>query len=128
MEKKYANQFSYTSLESCFDKKVFKVKSKGIDKKSAANFKRDKEKDLKIIERKIQSGTYKFSPYLELLRVKKRKDFPRLLALPAIRDRIVLDICKEILHSDFNDCEFSDKDTPKKIYCRQKGLQWISKV
>lgn len=67
MKKKYADQFSYANLESCFDKKVVKVKSKGIDKKSATNFKRDKEKELKIIERKIQAGTYKFSPYLELL-------------------------------------------------------------
>ncbi|WP_218330968.1 hypothetical protein [Hydrotalea lipotrueae] len=52
MKKKYADQFSYANLESCFDKKVVKVKSKGIDKKSATNFKRDKEKELKIIERK----------------------------------------------------------------------------
>lgn len=103
MKKKYANQFSYANLESCFDKKVVKVKSKGIDKKSAINFKKDKEKELKIIDRKIQTGTYKFSPYLELLRVKKRRDFPRLLSLPTIRDRIVLDICKEILHADFSD-------------------------
>lgn len=103
MEKKYANQFSYANLESCFEKKVVKVKSKGIDKKSANNFKKDKESELNILERKIQAGTFKFSPYLELLRVKKRNSLPRLLSLPTVRDRIVLDICKDILHSEFDE-------------------------
>jgi retron-type reverse transcriptase len=104
MKKKYADQFSYTNLESCFDKKVAKVKSKGIDKKSANSFKKDKENELKILEKKIQSGTFTFSPYLELLRVKRRDANPRMLSLPTIRDRIVLSTLKEILHIEFSDC------------------------
>jgi|GEM_PF-4728488 len=32
MKKKYAGRFSYSNLESCFDKKVGRVKSKDIDK------------------------------------------------------------------------------------------------
>lgn len=104
MKKKYADQFSYANLESCFDKKVVKVKSKGIDKKSANSFKKNKENELKILEKKIQSGTFTFSPYLELLRVKRRDANPRMLSLPTIRDRIVLSTLKEILHIEFSDC------------------------
>ena len=104
MNKKYAEQFSYSNLETCFDKKVVKVKSKGIDKKSANNFKKDIVNELKFLERKIQNGTFTFSPYLELLRVKRRDSNPRMLSLPTIRDRIVLSTLKEILHVDFADC------------------------
>ena len=118
MEKKYADQFSYANLESCFDKKVVRVKSKGIDKKSANSFKKDKENELKILERKIQNSTFTFSPYLELLRVKRRDFNPRMLSLPTIRDRIVLSTLKEILHVDFADCV--NKELPNSYIRRVK--------
>jgi retron-type reverse transcriptase len=102
--KKYAEYFAYNNLDTVFKTKVSKVSSKGIDKKSSDNFKLHKASELKIIERKTLSGNFQFSPYLEILRVKNRKSIPRLLSLPTIRDRIVLDVIKSILHEDFSDC------------------------
>ncbi len=58
MTKKYANYFDYNNLENVFKSKVSKVTSKGIDKKSSENFKRNKATELKIIERKTTSGNF----------------------------------------------------------------------
>ena len=71
MTKKYADYFAYNNLEKVFKSKVSKVSSKGIDKKSAENFKRDIATELKIIERKTISGKFHFSPYLENSKSKK---------------------------------------------------------
>lgn len=118
MNKKYEDKFSYSNLETCFDKKVVKVKSKGIDKKSASYFKKDKNNELNILERKIKNNTFTFTPYLELLRVKRRDSNPRMLSLPTLRDRIVLSTLKEILHVDFADCV--NKDLPNSFIRRIK--------
>ena len=103
MTDKFANYFTLKNLENSFNSKVSKVSSKGIDKKSTENFKSDKANQLEVLERKIKSGTFKFSPYLEILRVKNRESLPRLLSLPTIRDRIILNITKDILHEEFKD-------------------------
>lgn len=137
MTKKYADYFAYNNLEKVFKSKVSKVSSKGIDKKSAENFKRDIATELKIIERKTISGKFHFSPYLEILRVKNRKTIPRMLSLPTIRDRIVLDITKSILHEDFTDCvnrelpnsyirkvkKFLEKNKTENIYFLKTDIQ-----
>lgn len=103
MNKLFEASFKYENLDLVFKEKVSKVKSRGIDKKSARHFKIDKESQLKILEKKIEDKKFKFSPYLELLKVKNRDSPPRLICIPTIRDRIVLSISKNILHEIFSD-------------------------
>ncbi len=48
--------------------------------------------------------TYKFSPYVEIIKPKGRDKVPRVISVPTVRDRIVLYALKKILDSAFNDC------------------------
>lgn len=67
------------------------------------DFELNLDNNLEIIVRKILDGTYRFSPYLEILKLKGRKKHPRIISIPTIRDKIVLLTIKEILHSKFED-------------------------
>ncbi|MFM9403722.1 reverse transcriptase domain-containing protein [Myroides odoratimimus] len=89
-------------LKELFYKKIKRSKSKGIDKVSADKFEEDLENNLNIIILKFKSGTYNFSPYLELLKLKGRNKIPRVISIPTIRDKIVLLMIKEILHEVFD--------------------------
>lgn len=44
-------------------------------------------------------GTYKFSCYCEKLMVKKRNKYPRVLSIPAMKDRLVLGITNQYLQA-----------------------------
>jgi RNA-directed DNA polymerase len=92
----YLNEISNTKIELST--------ARGIDRLSGAKFKTQADKHIKIIHDKCSKGVYKFSPYLELLRTKGRGKNPRLLAIPTIRDRIVLHALKKILFQIFPEC------------------------
>jgi len=95
--------FNIDYLKGLFHSKIKKSKSKGIDKISVIDFELNLDNNLEIIIRKILNGTYKFSPYLEILKLKGRKKHPRIISIPTIRDKIVLLTIKEILHFKFED-------------------------
>lgn len=95
--------FNIDYLKELFYSKIRKSKSKGIDKISVMDFEAKLEDNLEIIIRKILDGTYKFSPYLEILKLKGRNKHPRMISIPTVRDKIVLLTIKEILHSQFDE-------------------------
>lgn len=119
-------------LKELFNKKIKRSKSKGIDKISAEKFEEDLDKHLNYIIDKFKSGAYNFSPYLELLKLKGRNKFPRVISIPTIRDKLVLLIIKEILHEKFDSSvnrklpnsyireikNFLKKDTTEKFYLK----------
>lgn len=96
-------KFTHSNFENVFKEKIVKNHSKGIDKKSFKSFLKKEEKEtlFKGIGLKIQTKKYSFSPYLELLRIKKRNTSPRMISIPTVRDKIVLNILKSILHDLF---------------------------
>jgi RNA-directed DNA polymerase len=107
------SQKPYQLLVSCFrvsylkeiaQEKIKSSTARGIDRLSGERFKAQSESHIKIIHDKCLKGKYKFSPYLELLRTKGRGKNPRLLAIPTVRDRIVLYALKEILFQIFPEC------------------------
>jgi hypothetical protein len=49
-------------------------------------------------------GKYRFSPYLENLKFKGRDNNPRLISIPTIRDRIVLNQVNQVLAAVFSEC------------------------
>lgn len=95
--------FNLDFLKELFQTKIKKSRSKGIDKISVVDFEKSLDENLNIITRKVLNGTYTFSPYLEILKLKGRNKFPRMISIPTIRDKMVLLIIKEILHSLFNE-------------------------
>lgn len=94
--------FTEDYLIGLFNKKIKKSKSKGIDKISLIDFETNLDNNIKTISRKVLNGSYKFSPYLELLKLKGRNKSPRVISIPTIRDKVVLLALKEILHSIFH--------------------------
>ncbi len=98
------NHFTIKSLKSAFDSKVRLNRAKGIDRINAAQFANQSKHHLQTIKSKCLKGTYKFSPYLERLKPKGRGKAPRVLAIPTVRDRIVLHQLKEILFQIFPEC------------------------
>jgi retron-type reverse transcriptase len=94
----YFNQFL---LNIYYKDKVSKKKSKGIDRVSQEAFLGKLEKEIDLVYYKIKSNSYRFSPYLEELRVKSRKVKPRLICIPTIRDRLVLEGLKNALQEYF---------------------------
>ncbi|AFZ04462.1 reverse transcriptase domain-containing protein [Calothrix sp. PCC 6303] len=92
------------SLKKIYDDKFESSTTKGIDRLSGIQFRKQSKSQFKVIKKKCLNGTYRFSPYLELLRSKGRDKPPRLLAIPTVRDRIVLYALKEILFQIFPDC------------------------
>jgi RNA-directed DNA polymerase len=62
-----------------------------------------------ILKKKCLDGSYGFSPYVETLKSKGKGKHPRVIAIPTVRDRIVLLALKELLFKMFPDC------VPKKL-------------
>jgi RNA-directed DNA polymerase len=91
--------FKKSSLTEAYNEKFSNVKSKGLDKVSSLMFEEKLGTEITLINSKVLSGNYTFSPYLEKLIIKDRFSPPRLLSIPTIRDRIVLYQLKELLHS-----------------------------
>lgn len=94
--------FDEAYLKTLFEK-LKKSNSKGIDKQSITDFEKHINQSISTISRKVKSGTYDFTPYLELLKLKGRNKIPRIISIPTIRDKIVLLALKELLHHHFNE-------------------------
>ncbi len=95
--------FNDNYLKELFQEKLAGSKAKGIDKKSSLHLNKNIDSEISIITRKVNNGTYCFSPFLEKLKLKGRNKTPRVISIPTIRDRVLLLAIKEILHEAFAD-------------------------
>ena len=94
-------------MKEIFDSKIQSQQSRGLDRVNAKQFSDNQKRyieHLKNIKYKCLKRSYKFSPYMEILKAKGRNKVPRIIAVPTIRDRIVLYALKEILSVLFDDC------------------------
>lgn len=96
--------FTVESLVEAFNEKFSTVSSKGIDRLNGFQFLDRAGKELKIASEKCFSETYRFSPYLEVLRVKGRGKPPRIIGIPTIRDRVILSQLNKFLAQIFPEC------------------------
>jgi retron-type reverse transcriptase len=78
--------------------------SKGVDRLNGFQFSGRATGQLSIASIKCLSGEYRFSPYLENLKVKGRGKEPRLISIPCIRDRVVLNQLNIFLAHIFPEC------------------------
>jgi retron-type reverse transcriptase len=96
--------FNTKYLKALYKDKLSNSRAKGIDKINHLNFDKKLETELDIIVRKVNAGTYSFSPYIENLKLKGRNKAPRIISIPTLRDRLVLLTIKEMLHTAFPEC------------------------
>ena len=82
--------FSLEALLSTFTENFATSSGKGVDRLNGFQFALRASVELSIASRKCLDGTYRFAPYLEVLKSKGRKKPPRIIGIPTIRDRIVL--------------------------------------
>ncbi|MGG0577521.1 reverse transcriptase domain-containing protein [Priestia aryabhattai] len=98
--KKY---YSLTHLDQVFNAFIKSNTALGIDKMTFKNFDDNKKQLLKLINKKVLSGTFKFTPYKEKLIIKSRSSYPRLISIPTIRDKLVLKSLHLVLSNTFAD-------------------------
>lgn len=82
--------FSTAALEAVFKEEFASTTGKGIDRLNGFQFAKAAKAQLATASAKCLCGTYRFSPFLEVLKTKGRDKHPRLIGIPAIRDRVVL--------------------------------------
>ena len=92
------------SLNEIYEEKFKYNTTKGIDRINGSQFEKQAQSQIQVIHDKCLNGIYKFSPYLELLKSKGRNKPPRVIAIPTVRDRIVLYLLKELLFQVFPEC------------------------
>lgn len=100
----FKRSFTIKYLRDIFQSNIECQRTKGLDRINAYQFSLQSTKHLKIIKYKCLKSSYQFSPYMEMLKAKGRDKNPRLIAIPTVRDRIVLYALKEILSNIFKDC------------------------
>lgn len=88
---KYIRDFFNTELlKKIFLKKIYYSSSVGIDKVNTNHFTNKLTKNISLIQTKLDNGTYKFTCYKEILISKGKGKIPRVISVPTVRDRLVL--------------------------------------
>jgi RNA-directed DNA polymerase len=101
---RYEQLMSVPALMSTFWTKFSASTGKGIDRVNGFQFGKARIADLVHASRKCLDGTYRFTPYLEVLKPKGRDSKPRLISIPTVRDRVILHQLKDLLSDAFPDC------------------------
>ncbi len=100
--KEYFEQiFSHQELMNAFHDRHADAVSRGIDRRNGASFGTAATSELLLVSKKCLDGTYRFTPYLESLKVKDRSSIPRMISIPSVRDRVVLTQLNKLLHFCF---------------------------
>lgn len=118
--------FDIAHIRTTFNDNIYPKGGQGVDRISVSRFKESLDEQALIIQRKGLIGTYKFSPYLEHLRLKGKGKSPRTLSIPTVRDRIVLKLLTSYIHDTFP--QFLAKDLPNTVIKRIKSRLRVGNV
>lgn len=124
---KFDQHLTLDNLESVYTQEIAGRGGTGMDGLTPARFNKQKQREFNIIKRKCGDGTYRFTPYREVLKSRGRDRAPRVISIPTVRDRIVLYLLKSVLHDVFDDCV--NRSLPNQIikkvkeYYLDAGLQ-----
>jgi retron-type reverse transcriptase len=91
-------------LKKAFAEKILDTGIKGLDRLNGRQFNNKLDEHCSNINRKCMSGKYEFTPYAEVLQLKGRGKPPRVIGIPTVRDRLVLNQLKIILSHIFPEC------------------------
>ncbi|CAK8583846.1 hypothetical protein BMEGG_06104 [Priestia megaterium] len=100
--KNFANVYKKEYLISLYNQTIHSNTASGIDRMVKRVFDKNLETHLNIINRKVLSGTYKFTAYKEKLFIKNKTSFPRVISIPTIRDKIVLKGLHKVIQESFS--------------------------
>jgi RNA-directed DNA polymerase len=100
----FESLFQPNNLHDVFIAKFTTATSKGVDRINGAQYVGRAANDLEIVSRKCLGSTFRFSPYLEILKAKGRGKVPRLISIPTVRDRIVLHQLNKLLSFVYPEC------------------------
>jgi hypothetical protein len=95
--------FAEDELHKTFNEKFLDSSVKGLDRLNGHQFKSNIDEHCFNINRKCMSGKYEFTPYAEVLQLKGRAKHPRVIGIPTVRDRLVLNQLKNILSHVFSE-------------------------
>ena len=96
--------FRQATIAEAYEESVRLTSAKGVDRLDPTSFEKQMKEHFSIIRRKCLDGSYRFSPYLEILKSKGRGREPRVVSVPTVRDRVVFCLLKELLHEVFPEC------------------------
>jgi RNA-directed DNA polymerase len=109
LDETFKELFQTNALYEVFLTKFKNSESKGVDRANGTQYAALALQSLETVSKKCLDGSFRFSPYLEILKAKGRGKTPRLISIPTIRDRIVLHQLNKLLAQIYPDC------VPKKI-------------
>lgn len=112
--------FSKRNIQKIYKNEISHKTARGIDRIGIESFEKNKEAVFDVIERKCLNFSYKFSPYVEILKSKGKGKPPRVISIPTIRDRIVLAVLCDFLHEVYPECV--NRKLPNNYIKEIKGL------
>ncbi|HDS1819192.1 TPA: reverse transcriptase [Pseudomonas putida] len=99
----FKSRFGTRYLTKIYLEKIKSSGAIGIDRVRPSNLDKNLSAEIKLILTKVESGSYKFTPYKEKLLSKGCSSFPRQISIPTARDRIVLRALCDCLSQVFPD-------------------------
>lgn len=93
--------FSLENIQNTYYDSIFYSSVVGIDKMTSKYFFKNIDENIKNISKDIISGNYEFKSYKVSLIPKNFTDPPRKVCIPTIKDRIVIEILKEIIYDSY---------------------------
>jgi RNA-directed DNA polymerase len=99
----FEDLFSHEGLLEVFDEKFRNSTGKGLDRLNGLQFAMRAEDQLSASATRCRLGSYRFAPYLEVLKTKGRTKLPRVIGIPTIRDRVILSQLNKFLATIFHD-------------------------
>lgn len=88
-------------LAQLYAEHTFRSKARGKDGVRQGQFSRNLDEEIKLIENKIEAGSYDFTTYREMLISRGHTRYPRQISVPTIRDRLTLRAVLEHLKHAF---------------------------
>ncbi len=99
----FRRMFSANALIFAFREKFKSSPAKGLDRINGFQYDSRSEKELEVVSNKCLNGSFRFSPFLEKLKLKGRGKAPRIIGIPTVRDRVVLSQLQRYLAGVFPD-------------------------
>ncbi len=93
--------FLLENIQNTYYDSIFYSSVVGIDKMTSKYFFKNIDENIKSISKDIISGNYEFKSYKVSLIPKNFTDPPRKVCIPTIKDRIVIEILKEIIYDSY---------------------------
>lgn len=112
----FNSHFSEDNLLRIFEERVIDAQAIGLDGVSSKALEKRIVEEIEIAARKVNAGRYNFTRYKEKLILKSYRKPPRQIAIPTVRDTIILRALCDYLTVFFDDCRMKPPhDTTKRV-------------